>query len=263
MVDSIFNLKRIPRKVFKKHFLNQVHCEVRFEGNVKSKIIQEKEWLTELFERLGFESVRPLMMGKLSFKMGEKGEIPSMENDSSQIGFTFKSQNPKKEIQISGDKILFSDYSYEGFEKFSEQFYSIILEVSKRISFVMVNKVGFRKINSIKIAPVNSLHDACMIFSPNIFKTVRSGLIVDDSLKLNEERILLEKGNNVCLAQFRIKKVQEQASYEAHLDFDIISKNVTDIETVFNKSLPEINCAHFDLFMWAVTEDLIKLMEAK
>jgi uncharacterized protein (TIGR04255 family) len=261
-IEKIFNFKHIPRRSFKNHFLNQVHCEIRFDGNYTATVVQSVDQLKDIFKSMGYESHQPVMQGQFAFKIGESGNTPLMENNSSVIGYKFSSQSPQKDVQILGDKIIFSDFSYVGFEDFLKIFHAVTIEVAKLIPFQNVNKVGLRKINSIKIAPVVSFQDACVIFNPSIFNSIRSSLIDNESLTFNEEKIVLERDSKFCLLQFRMRKLGEPDAFEATLDFDVVLKQTLDIETVFIGSLPALNDEHFDLFMWAVTDDLINLMEA-
>jgi len=261
-IEKILNLKHMPRKAFKNHFLNQVHCEIRFDGNFTTDLVNSIDQLESILKSLGYESHQPVMQGQFAFKIGDDKNPPLMENNSSIIGYKFSSPNPKKDIQILGDKIIFSDFSYVGFEKFLEILQSITIETAKIIPFKKVNKVGLRKINSIKIAPVVTFQDACVIFNPAVFQTIRSSIVANDSLTFNEERIVLEKESKFYMLQFRMSKLNEPNAFDANLDFDVVSKESIDTETVFSQSLPELNEEHFDLFMWAVTDDLINLMEA-
>jgi len=177
------------------------------------------------------------------------------------IGLMFSSQKPRIEIQVLDTKVIISNFDYVGFEQFNSQLKEICVGISNFIPRKEVKKVGLRKISSIIIDPVHSYQDACAIFNPALFANVRSGLIKQETLKAHEEVSVIEREDNICVIRAQLKKTSSATSYEACLDFDFVSLASCDIEEVFTSKLPELNDNHFDLFMWAASDDLIKLME--
>lgn len=71
---------------------------------------------------------------------------------------------------------------------------------------------------------------------------------------------MLEKKGKLCLLRNSIKTLDQANSYEATFDFDLVEQGKHSVEQVFNDVLPTLNELHFDLFMWAVTDELLQIM---
>lgn len=130
----------------------------------------------------------------------------------------------------------------------------------KHVPRTDVIKVGVRKIDSIIIDPITSYRDACSIFNPAIFAILRSGLIKDDALKVHEEVSIIEKEQHLCIIRAQMQKAPMPTGCQASLDFDLVDRRPIDFKSAFSVSLPELNNRHYDLFMWAASDELIKLM---
>lgn len=155
-----------------------------------------------------------------------------------------------------------SDYAYSGFDVFIDRLRFIVSSAEQVLGRRDVNRVGYRKIDSILLEPVASYFDACSIFNPSLFGLLRSGLAVTDSLTASEEVVILDRDGKVCNLKHRLKKLEKANSFEANLDYDLVDKTGQTIDTALGQTLPEMNNIHFDLFMWAVTPDFVKIMES-
>ncbi|MBS0352252.1 MAG: TIGR04255 family protein [Proteobacteria bacterium] len=125
----------------------------------------------------------------------------------------------------------------------------------------IIERVGLRKIDSILIKPVTNIPDTLNIFNPHLFSIARSGLIPIDSFKISEESVLLEKKEQLSIIRTKLIK-QAIDTLQADLDFDIVSRRESNFKEFFSKTLKTLNQTHFDLFMWSVTKEMIKLMES-
>lgn len=270
-MEKLLNIPSVNRKVFPKHFLAAVHCEIGILGLPSGSILKTEKELNKFFTSKGFQSAKKIFHNQFSMD-GAGGDKPAVITQKAiELGLLFSSQRPRRDIQILENKIVISDLNYEGFEVFS----AILSEACQTILKLVVhqdqatqtepkvNKVGLRKINSIIIEPVLSYQDACAIFSQPLFAQVRSGLLSQDSLRAHEEVTVLERGTSLCVLRAKMQKLATPSSYEANLDFDFVDLTQTTVKQVFEETLPKLNKAHFDLFMWSATEELIKLMESK
>ncbi len=266
MKNPLFhNLEYVERKCFSKHFLKSVHIEVGLIGLTAEIAFSKEEELKKAFEKLGFtESIK---VNQTNFKMEIDPDRDSLEHKVIQsvnkpIGLLFKSQKPHKEIQIVANKVIFSDFSYKGFDDFKEIVEKIKEILESDINSFEVNKVGLRKINSIKIEPVESFKEACSLFNSAIFANIKSGLISPDSLKVHEEVTILEKDNLLSVLKFSISKLETPKAYEVNFDFDLVDTEKTNFKEVIQTKLASLNDTHFNLFMWAIEDKMIELMEA-
>ncbi len=261
MRELFTDLKKHTHKTFKKHFLKSVHCELGISGISTESILSNETKLKEKLAPLGFKDNKKIHLA--SFVFNQQESDAKVTNQSTPLGLIFHSINPKRELQILNDKIVISDHAYQGFNSFSSTFKevaSIALEVLKIPT--EINKVGFRKINSIFVEDTQSYSEAVAVFNPAIFSIPESGLIASDSLKGLENVIVSEKEKKTFILRGILAKQQKPDTYQGTLDFDLVNRNLIKFDEVFSSLLPEMNQLHFDLFMWAVTEDLIKVMEA-
>lgn len=248
--------------MFAKHFLSAVHCEIGFAGTAINTILSAEDSLKAFFKSEGFESCQRFTQKELSMET-PKDAPPIIKHSEIPLGFMFSSQKPKIDVHVLDTKIIISDFTYEGFEKFSARFKKICEGVSKFVPQTQVKKVGLRKVDSIVIEPVHSYQDACIIFNPALFASVRSGLIKEGTLTGHEEVSVIERDTLKCILRAKINKKSSVSSYETILDFDFIDSTPMTVEEVFSNKLPELNANHFDLFMWSASDELIKLLEMK
>lgn len=262
MLENLLNLQKQPRKVFPRHFLNAVHCEIGFTGTSVEKILAAEEPLKAMFRAMGYASSNRVVQGH--FAMENLPDKPvTVSHLATPVGLVFSSQQPKRDIQILDTKIIISDSSYEGFTSFVGLVSKVCTEVSKFVPRNEINKVGLRKINSILIEPVVSYQDACAIFNPVLFSVVKSGLIPQEALKANEEVVVVERGTHLCVIRTKLQKLPNPNAYEANLDFDFVDLSPSNLEKALKETLPALNDSHFSLFIWAASPELIKLMETK
>ncbi len=260
MNEKPFNLPRQKRKTFRRHFLTSVHAELGFIGVTTEKILAAEAQLSATFAKHQFLETRKVVMG--SFVMQANSNEPAkLHQDARPVGLSFLSSTPRRELQVHGDKIVFSDNAYDGFESFLSRLREYSAVIAEIIGIDSITKIGLRKINSILIEPVVAYQDAFSIFNPALFAVARSGLVMADALKGAEDVNILERNGSMCILRARLKKMTSPSTYEANLDFDLVDRNVSTLSDAINKVFPELNDTHFDLFMWAATSDLIRLME--
>lgn len=263
--EKLLNVPSQARKVFARHFLSAVHCEIGFAGTAVNTILSAEDSLKIFFKSVGFESCQRFMQKELSMET-PKDEPPIIRHSEIPLGLMFSSQKPRIDVQVLDTKIVISDFNYDGFEQFNERLKKICQGVSKFVPRTQVRKVGLRKVDSIVIEPVHSYQDACVIFNPVLFASIRSGFIKEGTLTAHEEVSVIERDTLKCIIRARINKkssVSTMNSYESTLDFDFLDLTPMDINDVFSNKLPELNKNHFDLFMWAASDELIKLLEIK
>jgi len=208
--------------------------------------------------------IQELVEGQITFQGAnpESDSPASVEQQTHPVGLLFASQNPRREVKLLADRITVSDFSYDGFDAFSSRLAAWCAQIEEVLGSRDVNKVGLRKINSVLAQSVHSTSDLCAIFNPSLFASIRSGLVKFDALELNEEVIVLQKDETLSVLRNRVKKLEGEATtFEANLDFDVVDKFKHSMDDVFETVLPALNTVHFDLFMWAVTDEMISLME--
>lgn len=245
--------------------MTSVHSEIRYNPIEISRITSNKSNLEAVFNNLGIAETRDIIRGDFKFEAKEN-QPPLLSQESAPIGIMFSNQSPKWELKIETDKIVFSDSNYVSFEDYQTKLRDIYRNVSKILSLgenISINKIGFRKVNSVVIQPFTTFQDGLSIFNPALFGTARSGLLKFDKFKINEETTLLEETNDkLFILRTRLIKSGEN-SVEATMDADFVKvgKDMS-IDDALNEILPSLNQCHFDLFMWSVTDEMRHLMES-
>lgn len=263
MPNKLLNTPKVIRKKFAKHFLNSVHSEISFAGTAINTILGAEGSLKDFFQSEGFDITKRFMQNEVMLKGREEGEkSATISHKEKPVGLVFSSQKPRIDVQLLDNKLVISDFNYQGFEEFNARFKRIYDGVLKFVPCTDIKKIGLRKINSVAIEPVASYQDACAIFNPALFAILRSGLIQNGALKDHEEITVIEKDSMRAILRARMRKTSENA-YESTLDFDFVDLAPTSWEHIFTKKLPELNDYHFELFMWSASSELINLMEEK
>jgi uncharacterized protein (TIGR04255 family) len=261
MRDNLVNVDHFQRRAFKKHFLNSVHCELGLSGIVASSILAKEASFNEAFKKLGFTEGGKVVSGHYVLASPEAQDA-TLQHNAEAVGLRFVSQKPRREINITSHNIAVSDNSYDGYEAFSERLQCYVSIVTELLgSGWSINKTGLRKINSIIIEQVQSYSEACAIFNPVLFGSLRSGLAHSGSLKISEEVLILEEQGKLCVLRNGLKALDHPNAYEAILDFDLVDQSKYTTEQVFTDVLPILNELHFDLFMWAITDEMLQSME--
>lgn len=260
MRDNLVNVEHFQRQTYKKHFLNSVHCELGLSGMVASSILVAEPSFNDAFKKLGFIEGGKIFRGQYVLTTPQDKE-QTLQHNAEAIGLRFVSQKPWREINITSQHIVVSDHAYDGYEPFSERMHHYVSIVIELLGTEWnVNKIGLRKISSIIIENAQSYSEAYAIFNPVLFGSLRTGLAHDGALKIAEEALVLEKEGKLCLLRNSIKALDQANSYEATFDFDLVEQDKHSVEQVFNDVLPTLNELHFDLFMWAVTDELLQIM---
>jgi len=265
-MSFLLNIPHVERKVFTKHFLSSVHSEIRYKPLEVANIFDKKDELISEFKLLGFSENKDLIHGEFTFDVA-KDQGAKLTQKATPMGIVFSNQSPKIELKIEKDKIVYSDFNYSSFEEYHSKFRALFEKVSEILSFeddCLVNKIGFKKINSIAIQPITSFQDSLSIFNTALFGAARSDLFKFDKFKVSEETIILEDTKDkLFILRTRLTKTQEDSA-DAVIDSDFVKlgKDIS-IDEVFNEILPSLNQCHFDLFTWSVTDDMRNLMESE
>lgn len=260
--NKILNTPIVERKTFSKHFLRAVYSEIGFAGTGANTILTNEESLKAFFRSQGFDASKRIMQREILMKNPEENKPARIAQKETPLGLIFSNSKSKIDVQVLDTKIVISDFNYEGFDSFNERFKMVCEGVSQFVPRTEVRKVGLRKIDSIVIEPVKSYQDACSIFNPALFAIIRSGLIEEGTLKAHQEELFIEKQGIRCILRARMTQISEVA-YESSLDFDFVDMETASLDQVFTNKLPELNNRHFEIFMWAASDELIKLMESK
>lgn len=262
MTDRLFNLQTHSRRRFARHFLNSVHCELGAPTLQLEHILENEQSITESLASLGYrETAERVYQGQFSFSARAPGEPPQLsKEDARPNGLQYRSDHPRRLVRILPGSILFSDFAYEGFEAFNKHQADVLRSVEPIFGALAVNKTGLRKINSLIIDPVDSYIDACAIFNPDVFGLLRGGIANVDTVKATEETLVLERDEQLSVIRLQFRRADSPKRYEAILDFDIVDRSETSIESAL-ELLPDINQKHFDLFMWAISDQMITMLD--
>lgn len=257
---TLLNLQTKERRRFARHFLNSVHCELGPIALDTTSILSHQDTLSAELAPLGYRDVGQVYSGTFHLSQ-EQGQDPHLRSESPRTeGLEFRSEHPRRIARITPDRIVVSDFSYEGFESFQTHMHDVAHRVSDALGGLQLQKLGFRKINSLNISPVESYQEACAIFNPDVFGMIRSGIAKPGALKASQETMILEDGPDICVLRLQLKRLRNDTEYEALLDFDLVNKEKNTISTAIAK-LAELNQQHFDLFMWSITDEMIAMLE--
>lgn len=259
MRNLLLNLGTRERKRHGKHFLQSVHCALRIPAITNEALFTKEEQLISKFQQKSFGSHSRIVRYKITTG-GEGDKISSISQESDNSGIRFVCAEPKQEIQISDATITLSAYEYEGFEKFVDTLRGIVDVLMDVFGVTEIERVGLRKIDSIIAEEISSYEDACSIFNPAFFGLLRSGLPLNGTVKGTEEAMVLEKDGKTCLLKSRFLRLEKPDKYQAELDFDLIDTGSFTTEQCFSEVLGTLNQLHYDLFMWAVTDVMLGLL---
>jgi uncharacterized protein (TIGR04255 family) len=263
MRGELLKIEQKQRVKFQTHFLNSVHCQLTISPISAEQILERK---VDLISALGFMNFTdPTELGEGSWKFqppAKPGLPPVLEGESHAVtGLKFTSSSPKIELGISTKSIIYSEFEYSGFDKFSANLFRISNCVSDMLDIQKVSCIGLRKINSMHVGPVNSIHDAVSAFNPSLFGTAKSGIAETQSIKAYEGSLALKKNNYACLIKNRIRNLEEANRFEVVLDFDLLDQNETSMNEDLSAKLDNLNATSFDLFSWAVGDQLTEIMK--
>jgi uncharacterized protein (TIGR04255 family) len=262
-MTELFNIPAQTRRTFRRHFLTSVHAEVRYAGVAMKSVLESKDAFSSELKGRDLGNVNDIQQGSMSINQ-IPGQIPVIQQSSGVIGLSFSSSHQKQEIQILGDRLVISNYSYQGFETFRENFCQILNLVENILSFERnIIQVGLRKINQVRIGPVHSILDAANTFNPHIFSSLSAGFCSNNSFIATQNSIVLELGTKLAVLQSSLKRGDVNHSYEASLDFDLTEKTQHGSKQQVIEALESLNTKHFDLFIWAASEKILKAMEAE
>lgn len=261
-MDRLLNLKHYSREIFPKHFLVGVHCEIEFVGDEYPVLSGKEVQLGSDFKEIGFEVKRHKISTQFTIKNEQTQKIEEISQESSPVGFVFLSQDPQRTVEITGTKLIFSDLGYHGFDNFLQNLKSYLEIIKKYLKDRPIAKIGFRKINNIKISQTSSEIDACRIFNSSIFGVLRSGIGTVGSLKVSHETLVFEREEKRCILNFSLESFGS-GILGATLDFDLIDQRKIEIgeKDKLTTFLTELNDTHFDIFRWAITEDLLRILK--
>lgn len=261
-MNDLLNIKKETRTTYPKHFLSSVHCEIQFSSNFSGSLFNQETLLKDsLITNGDFSSSRPIIQGQFSFENPENSP-PSISQNQKTVGIMFLNQTEKRELHIFHDKIIYSESLYQGFAEFLKSLFKNIdtLISGLNLANTDVLKVGLRKINAITIDEVDHLPDALGIFNSSLFGLARSGIAAHKDISAYEEALVINKDQANCILRTSLQNLQDK-KFAANLDFDLINTTPTSLEIIQKSVLPELNDLHFSIFRWAVTNELIKLME--
>jgi uncharacterized protein (TIGR04255 family) len=261
MNGNLFNVPHVRRRQFKRHFLNSVHCELGMTGFQAAKIVAARSELAKNLAPLGFTHAQEMTQGSFMFQNAGAGLLPAVKQVADVSGVTFFSENPRRQLNITAQGLLLSDFGYEGFDAFATRLGDAAQTVVSVLGNLPIGKIGFRKINAIRMDSVRNLSEACTIFNRALFGAARSAAVDAEALKSTQEVIHLERDGRIFLIRTNLAPTGIPESFQANLDFDLIDQKQSDLDTAVKHTLPSMNEFHFDAFMWAVTSDFLAILE--
>jgi len=243
-----------------RHFLSSVDCEIAFAGGTMATLVASIEPIKTYMESIGFTECKEILESSVSFETSPDGKAPrKIEQVSKATGHFFRNPDSELACSILADKITLGTRNYTGFEDFSSALDNIVTCLTTHLENRDVVKVGLKKVNSIVMEKVTRYDAACSIFNPAIFALLRSGLPTS-SVKIAQEVLVLETESSASLLRNTLRALDDKNSYEASLDFDVVSRKTSTSKVALETTLKELNQVHFDLFKWAVTKEMIALM---
>ncbi len=262
MMKELINVASHTRKKFKNHFLSSVHSEIRLKDVSVSQILEKKAELIEAMTEQGFSDSQDLVEGRFTF---EANLEPTLSHEALPSGLMFISSSAQKELRLESDKIVYSDLSYAGYSEYLEAFSSTVNSILTIIAGgnnTSVTKITLKKVNSVNIAPVTSFREALRIFNQALFSIPRSGLLKLSLFQVHEEVSVLHKTDEkLAVLKSKLQK-SDSDTLQATLDIDFVRLIPPTPVGEAIKYLDQLNQDHFDLFMWAVTDELRQIMES-
>lgn len=259
-LKALLDIPHYERHIFKRHFLNSVHCELGF-GIELERLMSAREPLAGKLQQIGFRYVRDLQQGRVIFQAPDGGgSQPSLQNANVVTGLSFSNDNPHRLLNISTSGLVMSDMAYAGFEDFKNRLQALISAVCECVGDVSVTKIGLRKLNAIRIDSAADPAEAVAAFGGQLFGLARSRAISPKSFKASHELLALERDGSVCNLRTTLASTGTPNSYDVQLDFDVQRKDTTSAS--LDSELATMNAFIYDIFRWAITEEFIPVLES-
>jgi uncharacterized protein (TIGR04255 family) len=256
----LLDIPHSERHIFKRHFLNSVHCELGIAIEL-DRLLAAREALAAGLQPFGFRYVRDLQQGAITFQAPSGPSSPATLQNSSVIsGLMFSSDNPQRLLNISTTALVLSDMAYAGFEDFKSRLHAAIELVRANVSHAPVTKIGLRKLNAIRVDSVADPAQAVAPFNSQLFGLARSRAVVPSGFKASHELLLLERDASVCNLRATLAATGMPNAYDVQLDFDVQQKG--QFSESLDPELSTMNAFIYDIFRWAITEDFITVLES-
>ncbi|MGH8219044.1 MAG: TIGR04255 family protein [Steroidobacteraceae bacterium] len=257
--EDLLSVPHCERRVFKRHFLNSVHCELSTAIDLE-RLAAAREALASELQKVGFRYVRDLHQGNFAFQPSAEGNIPPRLQGSTVVsGLTFGNDNPQRLLNITTSGLVLSDMAYSGFEDFRSRLGIAATLVRQQVSDAPVTKIGLRKVNAIRIDSVADPAQAVAPFNSQLFGLARSRAIVPAALKACHELLFLERGTLTCNLRTTLSAPGTPNSYDVQLDFDVQQRQQPES---LDSELAAMNSFIYDVFRWAITDEFIGVLES-
>lgn len=260
MRGELLKIPKLDRFTFDTHFLNSVHSQLTYTRIDPAKILEAQENLAARLNGIFDGEPHQIFRGSFSLSIGPTNTPAELNQPSKPEGLKFVGSNPRVELEIHADSLVYSEYEYSGFDDFQNRFKNVATVVKELLGVDIVKSASLRKINSIQIGSVNSLPEALSVFDQSMFGVIRSGIAETSSVQMYEGTLHLKKNDKACLFRYRIRQLDSSDKFEVILDFDLIDNAERTIAAVFSESMSELNDTSFDFFMWAVNKELTDIM---
>lgn len=256
---ALLDIPHHERHIFKRHFLNSVHCELGIAIELE-RLLAAREALASGLQSVGFRYVRDLQHSTVTLQPPSQPAAPArLQNSSVVSGLIFANDNPQRQLHITTTGLVLSDMAYGGFEDFKKRLYAATKLVRDHVSDAPVSKMGLRKVNAIRVDSVGDPAQAVAPFNSQLFGLARSGAVLPTAFKTAHELLVLERDGSVCNLRTSLLATGMPSTYDVQLDFDIQQKqqpSELDVE------LSTMNAFIYDVFRWAITDDFITVLES-
>lgn len=257
---ALLDIPHYERHIFKRHFLNSVHCELGIAIGL-DRLLGARDKLSAGLQPIGFRYVRDLQQSNVTFQPpSEAGSPPRLQNSSVVSGLMFANDNPQRQLNITTTGLVLSDMAYTGFDDFKARLHTAIMLVRDNVGDALVGKIGLRKINAIRVDSASDPVDAVASFNSQLFGIARSGAILPPAFKAAHEVLFLERGTSVCNLRTALTATGMPNSYDVQLDFDVQRRE--QLSESLDSELFTMNAFIYDVFRWAITDEFITVLES-
>ncbi|KHD87187.1 MAG: hypothetical protein OM95_15955 [Bdellovibrio sp. ArHS] len=261
----MLNISSVTRRNFKRHFISNAFIELRFAPHIIDWNSLETEFKKISSQNLQLEVARKTISAELRFetKIESSGKTTHAPITNTKTdGLVAQNKENTFSIQVKNDRIIFSTQRYSGFVDLWEKIEHALSALTPLLKLDKFNWIGIRKINEIAVTNDASLGYTGAGMNKQIFTPINDGVFKPESVSLGYNRYELTEGNTRCIIDSTVRKSTDK-SYLLKLDLDFNQKFDPLALSSVKAVASELNTRLFEVFVWSISDDVLKALEAE
>lgn len=252
---------------FNKNFLKSVVFQVKYDEN--ETILQKKDFIIDAFKN-EYPNHKQIQRVGVGFTLKEDKTPIVHPQQSKENGYQFTSKSNDKLLSINTDSITLtiSGNTYNNFSGLMEEI-NKISEIFDECDIKSFNRIAIRKSNFIEFTP--EAEKADNVKPMEILPELLNNTLVQNSLmcpafeyqKEGVYKMIFKKDNFLLNLQYGVIKTNDTPLINSlFLDIDLFTTEKKVDTSKLSEMLLVINNEIFNVFSWAVSENLVKILNS-